>query len=325
MARGQLPKAYLRMSPNLDAHPDPGAMVILMCWANRQLPRGHFKTLDALRGALGVKRLKQCLDRGDLVRRRNGRYYLDGWDEWQEGDFTVGERVARLRNRRKGDPDAGGEGPLPVNKDVECNGDVTVNAEAQGQDSPLLDRSSPSEALRRLGVKANNNDPPTPPAVGGGADASDPWELPPGIAQESTIEGAGRQRALARLVAIEKAQGRELGPKKKREFSKRLGAGAREEDLAAELRTKAEKRQVDNTEATQWDAALDWIDAHGGKATVLKNALAWLSTNHGNGDDLQLSVRRWEAQAHAPPKVSSAILPDVSLAYQRAPRAARGG
>jgi hypothetical protein len=143
--------------------------------------------------------------------------------------------------------------------------------------------------------------------------------------QESTIEGAGRQRALARLVAIEKAQGRELGPKKKREFSKRLGAGAREEDLAAELRTKAEKRQVDNTEARQWDEALDWIDAHGGKAAVLKDALAWLSTNHGNGDDLQLSVRKWEEQAHAPPKVSSAILPDVSLAYQRAPRAARGG
>ena len=325
MARGQLPKAYLRMSPNLDAHPDPGAMVILMCWANRQIPRGHFKTLDALRGALGAKRLKQCLDRGDLVRRRSGRYYLDGWDEWQEGDFTVGDRVARLRNRVKGEP-------IAVTKDDECNGHVTVNGGADDVDSALHDRSSPSEALRRLGGKATTTNPPTPlPAAEGPGhpnEAADPWALPPGLAHESTIGGAGRQRALARLVAFEQGQGRELGPKKKREFSKRLGGGAREEDLAAELQRAAEKRQADNGEARKWDHALAWIDSKGGTGATARDALAWLEENYTptgdrTGRDLQAALGQWEQQAHAPPYVTSVILPDVCRAYEL-PKA-RGG
>jgi hypothetical protein len=27
--------------------------------------------------------------------------YIDGWQEWQEGDLTVRDRMAALRNRRR--------------------------------------------------------------------------------------------------------------------------------------------------------------------------------------------------------------------------------
>lgn len=144
--RGQLPKAYLRADPNLDQHPDPGAMVVLMCEANRQAERGRFKTLDRLRGVLGKARLHACLLRGDLRELDPGLWLLVGWDEWQEGDFTVGERMARLRKRKK-------------------RGAVTKLRSA-----PYQDRNSPSEALRRQGVKAAKaNSRDTNPGAGGRA------------------------------------------------------------------------------------------------------------------------------------------------------------
>jgi hypothetical protein len=100
--RGHLPKAYLRIDPNLDAtHPAPGDMVALLCAANRQPTRGRFKSEDIARKTLGARLFARSVDRGDL--RKNGLgYVVDGWDVWQEGDFTVGERMARLRAKRKG-------------------------------------------------------------------------------------------------------------------------------------------------------------------------------------------------------------------------------
>jgi hypothetical protein len=42
------------------------------------------------------------VDRGDIIPAEPGPgIYLDGWDEWQEGDFTVAERMRRMRARRK--------------------------------------------------------------------------------------------------------------------------------------------------------------------------------------------------------------------------------
>jgi hypothetical protein len=99
--RGQLPKAYLRIDPNLDAtHPAPGDMVSLLCAANRQPRRGTFKSEDIARTALGARLFQRSIDRGDL--RANGvGYAVDGWAEWQEGDLNVGERMRRLRDRRR--------------------------------------------------------------------------------------------------------------------------------------------------------------------------------------------------------------------------------
>ena len=99
--RGQLPKAYLRIDPNLDStHPSPGDMVALMCAANRQPKRGRFKTPELAERVLGRALYRRSVERGDLIRQRSA-VYVDGWDEWQEGDFTVGERMTRLRDKRR--------------------------------------------------------------------------------------------------------------------------------------------------------------------------------------------------------------------------------
>jgi hypothetical protein len=34
------------------------------------------------------------------LERFPGELYVDGWDEWQEGDRTVSERVTRIRSKR---------------------------------------------------------------------------------------------------------------------------------------------------------------------------------------------------------------------------------
>ena len=36
-----------------------------------------------------------------VVALADGSLYVDGWNEWQEGDVTVKERMARLRNRHR--------------------------------------------------------------------------------------------------------------------------------------------------------------------------------------------------------------------------------
>lgn len=100
-ARGQLPKAYLRIDPNLDStHPAPGDMVALLCTANRQPHRGVFKTEAVAKSALGPRLFAKSVARGDLHKNGVG-YVVDGWDAWQEGDINVGERMRNLRDRRR--------------------------------------------------------------------------------------------------------------------------------------------------------------------------------------------------------------------------------
>ena len=99
--RGNLPKAYLRIDPNLDAtHPAPGDMIALICAGNRQPHRGHFKTPELAERVLGRTAYRRAVDRGDLV-PNGGGLYIDGWEEWQEHDWTVGERMRRLRARKR--------------------------------------------------------------------------------------------------------------------------------------------------------------------------------------------------------------------------------
>jgi hypothetical protein len=54
------------------------------------------------------KHVNYLVSHGDLVLLEDGYVYLDGWDEWQEGDWKVGERVQRLRARRNGRGNASG-------------------------------------------------------------------------------------------------------------------------------------------------------------------------------------------------------------------------
>lgn len=98
----EFPKAYLRMSPNLDQHPDPLAMLRAMCAANRQPQRGRFREPVVLERAVGRKAYRGMVERGDVVPAEPGLgIYLEGWDHWQEGDLTVAERMRRLRSRKR--------------------------------------------------------------------------------------------------------------------------------------------------------------------------------------------------------------------------------
>ncbi len=98
----EFPKAYLRISPNLDQHPDPAAMVRAICAANRQSERGRFREPAVLERAVGRKSYRTLVERGDIVPANPGPgVYLEGWDQWQEGDHTVAERMKRLRQRQR--------------------------------------------------------------------------------------------------------------------------------------------------------------------------------------------------------------------------------
>jgi hypothetical protein len=101
MTRDGLPRAYLRIDPNIDQHPDPLSMLRAMCAAARQPKRGRFRDALVLERAVGRRPYRAMVERGDVVPAEPGPgVYLAGWDEWQEGDFTVAERMRRMRDRR---------------------------------------------------------------------------------------------------------------------------------------------------------------------------------------------------------------------------------
>jgi len=145
MTRGQLPKAYLRLDPNVDQqHPDNLADFIrLLCAGARQSHRGRFSSRAILESLFGKAAVRRFYDRGDVAQLADGRVEIPGWDLWQEGDFTVGERMQRLRSKTS-----------TTHQDPSQYRNNAVT-------EPSPDSISPSEASRRLGVKAS--DVPTSP------------------------------------------------------------------------------------------------------------------------------------------------------------------
>lgn len=114
-------RAYHRVDPLMDdrkGHYTPaqlGTYLKVQLLAGRQSNRGRFRSVAALRSMLPgayARHVDFLVSEGDLVTGPDGCAYLDGWDEWQEGDITVGERMARLRNRRRNSGvTGGGDGP----------------------------------------------------------------------------------------------------------------------------------------------------------------------------------------------------------------------
>src|SRR5437773_2543798 len=101
MRHDGMPRAYLRVDPNIDQHPDPLGMLLLLCAAHRQPDRGRFRSRAILDRTLGRSRVTAMLRTGDLCALDDGRLYVPGWDEWQEGDLTVAERMRRMRAARR--------------------------------------------------------------------------------------------------------------------------------------------------------------------------------------------------------------------------------
>ena len=98
---------YIRIDPELGdrkAHYPDGALsafILTLCFAEMQPRRGYFKQ-PVLRALLErrARWITWLVDHGDLEPRGN-LLYVVGWDEWQEGDWKVKERVERIRLRRE--------------------------------------------------------------------------------------------------------------------------------------------------------------------------------------------------------------------------------
>lgn len=102
-------KAYLRISPLIDehkAHYSDGefrAFMHVLAAAGRQPTRGRFHSLAQLRALLGrhARYVPTLIAEGDIEPTDDGGVYVCGWDEWQEGDLTVGDRMKKLRDKRR--------------------------------------------------------------------------------------------------------------------------------------------------------------------------------------------------------------------------------
>jgi hypothetical protein len=101
-------RAYHRVDPLMDerkSHYTPaqlGAFLKVQLVAGRQKYRGRFRSLDALRAALPrdyAKLVTFLVDEGDLAVCDDGSVYVPGWDEWQEGNLPVADRMAAIRAR----------------------------------------------------------------------------------------------------------------------------------------------------------------------------------------------------------------------------------
>jgi hypothetical protein len=103
-------RAYHRIDPLMDerkSHYSPaqlGAFLKVQLVAGRQARRGRFRSVTAVRMAMPgayARYIDFLLAEGDIEVCPDGSVYVDGWDQWQEGDLTVRDRMAALRNRRR--------------------------------------------------------------------------------------------------------------------------------------------------------------------------------------------------------------------------------
>lgn len=102
-------RAYLRLDPNMGdnkvGYPDGAfrAFVEVLCFAEQQHPRGVFRSRRLLAVLLDKRArwINYLIEQGDLAEMATGQLVVEGWMEWQEGDWKVHERVQRIRNRAR--------------------------------------------------------------------------------------------------------------------------------------------------------------------------------------------------------------------------------
>lgn len=100
-------RAYLRLDPNLRRqkrdYPDGAfrAFVELLCASEAQPVRGRFESRPLLKALLGPRGrwIDYLIEHGDLA-ADGEELIVVGWQDWQEGDITVPERMARLRAKK---------------------------------------------------------------------------------------------------------------------------------------------------------------------------------------------------------------------------------
>lgn len=192
-------RAYHRVDPLMDekkSHYTPsqlGAFMKVQLLAGRQAEPGFFRSKAALEAALPplyAVELGHLLAEHDLIEQPDGRVYVDGYREWQEGDLTVAERMRRLRERkasdaqkgtqRNGDRNGGRNGSVSRTVTTRARASVTSASPAANARRDSL-RSSPSSVGDSVGVRGvtareNGSEPMSPDraqAVIDDPDASD--------------------------------------------------------------------------------------------------------------------------------------------------------
>lgn len=171
MSRGDLPRAYLRIDPNVDqVYPElRNTFVGLLCSGHRQPERGRYRDRALVEALHSRPFVRRCFDRGDLVLLTDGRVYIDGWDEWQEGDLTVAERMRRMRDRRRRKRNGVTEGASPSSSGVTTDAVSKVNGSLSGvsdSDTPQpptrggrrSEGTSPRQVAAALTAQANEDE-----------------------------------------------------------------------------------------------------------------------------------------------------------------------
>jgi hypothetical protein len=164
-----MPRAYLRLDPAFDErkadYPDGpyAALIATLCLAEHQPHRGRFRNAGYLRALLGKRgrHVPYLIAHGDLVTQADGRLYLDGWDEWQEGDWKVAERVARIRERKRGN----GQPPAPSNGGGNGPGNGQANGLPLGVSGGISGGGGISEAGAEQSAPDDPFDAPEMPAL----------------------------------------------------------------------------------------------------------------------------------------------------------------
>jgi hypothetical protein len=104
-------RAYLRLDPGLvdmkAGYPDGAfrAFVEVLCFAEQQPTRGVFRNRKLLAVLLDKRArwIAYLIDHADLIPMATGHLVVEGWQEWQEGDWKVAERMKRVRGRERPD------------------------------------------------------------------------------------------------------------------------------------------------------------------------------------------------------------------------------
>jgi hypothetical protein len=76
---------------------------LVLAFGEHQPHRGRFRNRQVLSALLGrrARWISFLMDHGDLIEQDKKVLYVDGWDEWQEGDWKVAERMKRVRDRQR--------------------------------------------------------------------------------------------------------------------------------------------------------------------------------------------------------------------------------